>query len=102
MQGKIKEKGIFRVSVYFNENDLLSLAKEAEKLGFRRVGIPIKKQLPHGFSGQWVANTDGISRLLKFCHNYYKDHYADRLREQAELEQREKEIQELKKQKGFI
>ena len=101
MQGKIKEKGISRVSVYFNEQELQAIALEAEKAGFRRVGIPIKKQLPHGFSGQWVANTDGIGVFLKKkCFTYWVEHHAERLQELAELTQQEKELAERKKRLG--
>lgn len=90
------------VKVYLNQELFAEMAQEAEKAGKRRKGLLLFTQKEHGFSHEKVANTDGLAKYMKFCHNYYKDHYADRLREQAELEQREKEIQELKKQKGFI
>lgn len=102
MTGKNKEKGLFRVAVYFNESDLQTLVKDAEELGFRRVGIPIKTQKPHGFAHEWLANTDGVSKVLKFAHKEYRNSKPKRLEEQAEALRRLKEAEELARQVGAI
>ena len=101
MQGKIKKKGIYRVSVYFNEQELTSLAAEAEKAKFRRVGIPIRKQKEHGFGDEWQANTDGISRFLKYTLAYWRDHEKERLEQAAALAERERALQAEKKKLGL-
>ena len=102
MQGKIKEKGIFRISVYFNEQKVQELVKDAEKMGFRRLGIPFKRQKPNGFANEWLANTDGIGRFLKHCWQYYKENEAERAALGAKLLFQEKELQEQKKKLGMV
>ncbi|MBU0592043.1 hypothetical protein KKF81_00230 [Candidatus Micrarchaeota archaeon] len=102
MNGKNKEKGLFRIAVYFNETDLLAIAKDAEELGFRRVGIPIKTQKPHGFANEWLANTDGISKMLKFAYKEYKKNKPKRLEEQAEALRKLKEAEEMARVVGAI
>ena len=92
MQGKLKKKGLYRVGVYLNETELTSMAAEAEKLKFRRVGIPIKKQKEHGFADEWLANTDGVSRYLKYCHDYYLKTEAERLEKLATIARKEQEL----------
>ena len=84
MNGKTKEKGLFRVAIYFNEADLSAIAKDAEKAGKRTVGIPIKRQKPHGMADEWLANTDGIGRFLKTCYDYWKTEEPRRLEALAE------------------
>lgn len=81
-----------------NDKELTSIAFQAEKLKFRRVGIPIKTQKPHGFAEEWVANTDGISKYLKFTHEYYVSNEAKRAEERAELLKQEAAIKEKLKQ----
>ncbi len=97
MNGKLKGKGLYRVSVYFNEADLTRIVKDAEKAGFRRVGIPIKIQKPHGMADEWLANTDGIGRLLKTCYEYWKEEEPRRLEALAETERQLKELEAKKK-----
>jgi hypothetical protein len=92
MNGKLKNKGLYRVSIYFNEADLTRIVKDAEKAGFRRVGIPIKRQKPHGLADEWLANTDGIGRLLKNCYDYWKKAEPQRLKELAETERQMQEL----------
>ena len=102
MKGKIKSKGIFRVSCYFNEQQIISMVEDSEKLKFRRVGIPIKKQKPNGFSGEWFANTDGISKLLKYCYKYYKENESERVAKLAiKLKEKENAEIEIRKLGGF-
>lgn len=96
MQGKIKQKGLFRVSVYFNEREISALARQAENLQFRRVGLPIKKLKAGGFADEWEANTDGISKTLKFFADYYGKTEPRRLAELAALSREEQEIKERK------
>jgi hypothetical protein len=97
MVGQNKKKGLFVIKVWLNEDQITSMTKEAEKLNFRRVGLPIKTQKPHGFADEWVANTDGISRYLKFCHTYFKKHEAERLERIAEVLKKEQEVAQEKK-----
>ena len=87
MAGKLKEKGITRVAVYLGEEDLTPMAQAAEKLGLRRVGLPTQKQKEHGFAGEWQANTDGISLLLKYCYAYWAREEPKRLKRLAEIAQ---------------
>lgn len=104
LNGKIKKKGIFRVSVYLNEADLTSMADQAHRLKFRRGGIPLKTQKPHGFADEWVANTDGVGLYLKFCHDYYVQYEGERLNKLADIvrrkQQLEKEEEEQKRVTG--
>lgn len=92
MNGKNKGKGLFRVSIYFNENDLALVVKDAEKAGFRRVVVPVKIQKPHGLPDEWLANTDGVGRFLKNCYDYWKKTAPERLKELAETERQLKEL----------
>ena len=55
------------VKVYFALHDYLDVIASAERAGFRRGGLIPFIQKPHGFNGEKVANTDGISRFLKEC-----------------------------------
>jgi hypothetical protein len=101
MAGKMKDKGLFRVSVYFSESDLASLVKETEKAGFRRVGIPIKIQKPHGLPDEWLANTDGVSRFLKHCVEYWRRHETERLEEATRIAEQERQLAERKVKLGL-
>ena len=69
------------------------MAVEAERVGLRRVGLPIETQSPHGFSNEKSANTDGISRLLKFCHDYWVKDYPKRVARIAALKEELKELE---------
>ena len=102
MAGKIKKKNIIRIAVYLNETEMTIMAREAEKLKFRRLGIPIKKHPTKELSEDWVANGDGISRYLKYCHNYYIEHEAERTSKLADLLAREKALKEEKEKLGVL
>lgn len=102
MTGKAKQKGISIIKVYVNDQLLTSMAFEAEKMRFRRGGLPTKIEKPHGFVNDWVANTDGISKYLKYCHKYYLEHESDRLAKLAEISRKEKELAEEKKKHGAM
>jgi hypothetical protein len=85
MNGINKKKGLFRVALYFNEQDITTLAAEAEKAGFRRAGIPTKTVTPHAFADEWRANTDGLGPFIKACIAYYRQAEPARLAELARL-----------------
>jgi hypothetical protein len=85
MQGKIKKKGLFPVRVYLQEAGLAAMITLAEKLGFRKVGIPIKTQKPHGFADEWRVNADGVGRAFKFLKDYYDKTEASRLADAARI-----------------
>lgn len=89
------------IKVWLNEQTFPVYAEMAEKTGFRRGGLQLYTQKPHGFQNETVANTDGISKYLKFCHKYYVESEARRLAEAAEIARIEKEIQEKKKLLGI-
>lgn len=60
------------------------------------MGIPIKKQKPHGLADEWVANTDGIGKLLKNCYDYWKKNEPERLRALAEVQEEQRKLEERK------
>lgn len=92
MQGKAKKKGLFLVKVWHNEQDFTAMAQLAEKLGFRRVALPIRTQKPHGMADEWRANTDGISQTYKALREYYDKTEAWRLARAAELARGKQEL----------
>lgn len=100
MQGKLKEKGLFRIGLYLNLEEMTREAAQAEKLHLRRGGLPIKTQKPGGFAGEWIANTDGISPLFKFYSEYYRKTEARRLAEAADIARQEQELAERKETLG--
>ena len=56
------------IKVYFSDTDeLQEWADRASRAGFRRGGLPILIKKAHGFAGETVYNTDGISRWFKDC-----------------------------------
>ncbi len=91
-----------KVRVYFSDKNYAEVVKDAEKAGKRRVGLVLWKQKEHGFANQREANTDGLAKFLKFCYGYWKDHEADRLRQLAELQDRERRLAEEKKKLGVV
>ena len=97
MEGKKK----IRVKVYFNEKAFSEVIAEAEKANFRRRGLQIFTQKKNGLSGELVANTDGLSKFLKFCYRYYKEHEAERLENAAIIAKAEQELAEKKKKLGL-
>ena len=68
------------------------MAHLAEQLGYRRMGLPLETLKPHGFSGETFSNTDGISRALKDCFDFYMREYPKLIARKAELQ---KEMDEL-------
>ena len=93
MVGKMKQGGIIRVSVYFNKEELATLATEAEKAKFRRVGIATMRQKEHGFNNEWEAGTKGLGLFLKSCYSYYMRHEAERLSEASKIAQEKQALQ---------
>lgn len=76
-----------RVKVYFNPARFKDLADDATAAGFRRGGLRLFVQKPHGFSNEVNANTDGMSRFLKECWKFWKEHREEyaRLKKKEEL-----------------
>lgn len=97
MEGKKK----ICVKVYLNDKSFAEIAEQAEKAGKRRGGLALFTQKPHGFAGEVVSNTDGISRFLKYCAEYYKEHEADRLNEIAKVKAEEQELNKRKAKLGI-
>jgi|SRR5208283_1867383 len=89
------------VKVYLNQAEFAEMAGQAEKVGKRRRGLILHTQKKNGFSGQTVANTDGLSRFLKYCAAYWKEHESERMSRAAEILRQEKELQEEKKRLGL-
>ena len=96
---KKKYKGV-TVKVYLNEKRFVEEAKRAEKAGKRRVGLLLFTQKSHGFDWEKLANTDGLSRYYKMCSDYWQEHEAERLQEQAKLKAEEQELKERMKKAG--
>jgi hypothetical protein len=97
---KIQKGKKICVKVYFNPKSFQAVALDAEKSGKRRGGLQLFTQKPHGFGHELVSNTDGISKFMKHCWQYWIDHEAERLGQAAALAQREKELQAEKKRLG--
>lgn len=90
MTSKLKEKNIVRVGVYLGDEELTSIIKDAEKAGFRRMGLPARIKKEHGLQEEWVANLDGISVFLKECWAYWRKNEPERLRQLAEVQEQER------------
>lgn len=72
------------VKVYFNPITFAEIVKEAEASGKRRRGLQLYTQKKNGMAGEVLANTDGISKHLKFTADYYKNDKANQVKRQAE------------------
>lgn len=90
-----------RVKVYLKDPELQAMADDAARAGFRREGLPIFVQKKHGFANEKVLNSDGISKFLKFCYQYWKRNEAERIEKYAELRRKEKELEEEKRRLGL-
>ena len=102
MQGKNKQKGLFLIKVWLGEPDFSRMAALAEKLGFRRVGLPLKTIKPHGFSDEWRANTNGISQTFKHLADYYEQTEAYRLNEAARIANERAALDHEAQEKGLL
>lgn len=80
------------VKVYFNPKTFAEVAKDAEKTTKRRGGLLLFTQKEHGFGHEKVANTDGISKFLKFCWKYWQETERHRFEKAAELAKMEQDI----------
>lgn len=98
---KIQKEKKICVKVYFNRKSFQAVALDAEKSGKRRGGLQLFTQKPHGFGHELVSNTDGISRFLKHCWAYWREHEKERLEQATALAQRERELQAEKKKLGI-
>lgn len=90
-----------RVKVYFNLKSFQAVAQDAEKAGKRRGGLLLFTQRSHGLAGETVSNTDGISKFLKYCWEYWRENEHVRVQQVAEILRKEKELQEEKKRLGL-
>jgi hypothetical protein len=89
-----------RVKVYFSPKDFAEIAKDAEKAGKRRHGLLLFTQKEHGLVHDKVANTDSLSKFLKFCWHYWQETERHRFEKAAELAKREQEIKEERSKLG--
>jgi hypothetical protein len=87
------------VRVYYNPTKLQAVVEHAEKMAFRRVGLPITTQRAHGFAGEVEVNAPGIAPYLKFCEEWFWKHREEyeRLQRKEELQ---KQLEQLDKTKG--
>ena len=90
------------VKVYLNQAEFSEMAGQAEKVGKRRRGLILHTQKKNGFAGQTVANTDGLSKFLKYCAAYWKEHESERMSRATEILRQEKQLQEEKKRLGLM
>ena len=88
------------VKVYFNPKNFPEIAKDAEKAGKRRGGLQLSTLKEHGFANERIANTDGISKFLKFCWQYWVETERHRFEKTVELAKREQEIKEERSRLG--
>ena len=102
-QGGLQNQGKNKicVKVYFNAKTFAEIAKDAEKCGKRRGGLLLFTQKEHGFAHEKVANTDGISKSLKFYWRYWQETERHRLERAAELAKREQELKEERERLGI-
>jgi len=67
-RARTHQKKDFVVKVYLNDaRERDAVLKGAVEGGFRRGGLPEWTKKPHGWEGELVANTDGLSSYLKDC-----------------------------------
>lgn len=98
---KKRKKDLNMTAIYFSDADFATICKDTADAGFRPVLLLPKKQKEHGFAGEMVIQRKGVSKFLKFCWKYYKDHEAERVTKLAELKTQEKLIEEQKKKLGL-
>lgn len=101
MAGVLKQKGLVRVQVYFGKEDFLSIIKDAERAGKRRVGLLPFVKKEHGFSNEEHSNSDGISKFLKFAWHYWKETEFLRLEQQAEAMRKLEEAKKVAQKAGL-
>ena len=68
------------------------VCKSAEDAGLRRKGLKLFTQKPHGFSNERLANTDRISKFLKFAWQYWENNRAWRFAMKADLDKRQEKL----------
>jgi hypothetical protein len=94
---EIKKVKKICVKCYFNPETFKAIAIDAEAAGKRRGGLLLFTQKSHGFAQEQVSNTDGISRFLKHCWAYWREHETERLQEAAKIAEDERGIAERKR-----
>lgn len=97
------------VQVYLNQVKFRRYVQMAEKIGTRRTGLLFKPKKQRSmvtegdhFEPELTANKKGLSKAFQKAADYYLEHEAERLAEQARLAQEEKELLEKKKKLGMI
>ncbi|MFH1520057.1 MAG: hypothetical protein ABID61_00255, partial [Candidatus Micrarchaeota archaeon] len=65
-------------------------------------GLKLYTQKKDGFADQTQPNTDGISKFLKYCAEYWAEHESERMIRAAQLMEQEKQLQKEKKKLGLI
>ena len=101
MEDLAKKKAI-RVKTYFSKTDFAAVAKEAQEAGFRRAGLKLFTTTDNfKVREKLVANTDGISKYLKFCRTQYITNLPKLLEAQAEILKEEERIKERKRELGM-
>lgn len=93
-----KRKSKIYVKVYFNEKDFTTIIEDSEKALKRKRGLKTFRQKPNGFENETIANTKGISKYLKMCAKYYREHETERAKKRIELEIQKKELERKEKQ----
>lgn len=93
-------KNLICVKVYFDHEDFADVAELATKAGKRKVGLKLEVLKPHGFAGETIANTKGISRFVHYLIVYYKDTESERTARLAQIQAKERELQQEKAKLG--
>ena len=96
-----RDRRKIRIKVYFNEEEFSEVITDSEQAHFRRGGLKPFVQKARGFSEEKLANTDGISKFLKFCWREWQRIRAEGRDLQAEIEKRKQEIAALERQAGL-
>jgi hypothetical protein len=79
-------KELVCVKVWLNAKEFADAARDAEKAGKRVQGLKLFKQKPHGFPGEILANTKGISIFLKdVCWKEWQGRDEERAKDKQHL-----------------
>ena len=90
----MEAKNLVCVKVYFDPGEFAEVVRDAEEAGIRRKGLKLRVQKPHGFAGEGIANTKGVSKFLKHTLQNWRDTKEERAVKKAEIERRMKELQQ--------
>lgn len=88
----IREK-LTCVRIWFNEQGFQEICELAQKAGSRPHGIKPWTLKPHGFEGERVACTKGLSKFLKKeCLGAWKREQEYKEKQRRDLEEKAKEL----------